>query len=137
MNDIINGFQLYCDSLNEDCPVVLLNVLELLNEFEGKEDLIRDQTIIIGEMMEREKEQKEQIDILRQTCQSMMEGQCVVSGSKQPQIVRCKECKHGNHIVSTVNGEITIYRIFCTKPYVERGNATHEPDWFCADGERK
>ena len=25
----------------------------------------------------------------------------------------------------------------CAKPYIERGNATHEPDWFCADGKKR
>lgn len=53
------------------------------------------------------------------------------------EIVRCKDCKHSNHIVCATKGEVMIYRVFCTKPYVERGNATHEPDWFCADGERR
>ena len=56
---------------------------------------------------------------------------------RDDEIVRCKDCKHGYHIVNTVNGNITIYRVFCRKPYIDEGNATHEPDWFCADGERK
>ena len=56
---------------------------------------------------------------------------------EQEAVVRCKECKYGHHIVCATNGEVTIYRVFCTKPYVEQGNATHEPDWFCADGEKE
>lgn len=31
-NVIMNEFELYCDSLNEDCPVVLLDALELLKK---------------------------------------------------------------------------------------------------------
>lgn len=49
------------------------------------------------------------------------------------QLIRCGNCKYGQHIVM---GEM-LYRVFCTKPYVERGNATHEPNWYCADGVRK
>lgn len=56
---------------------------------------------------------------------------------KKQELVRCKDCEYGFHLVSTVNGEITIYHVLCTKPYIEKGNATHEPDWYCADGERK
>ena len=56
---------------------------------------------------------------------------------KVKELVRCKDCKYGHHIVTTVNGEITLYRVFCTKPYVEKCNRTNEPEWFCADGERK
>ena len=52
---------------------------------------------------------------------------------KAKELVRCKDCKYGKHIVSTFNGEVIVYRIFCSK----RGNASHEPDWFCADGERR
>ena len=46
-------------------------------------------------------------------------------------VVRCKDCKNGHHIVNAVNGEVRVYRVFC-KPT----QAIHEPDWFCADGER-
>jgi hypothetical protein len=43
-------------------------------------------------------------------------------------IVRCKDCKFGFSEYGYV---------FCTKPFVEKGNANHNPDWFCADGERR
>ena len=67
------------------------------------------------------------------TCDSerTSDGGYKVIQSKE--LVRCKDCKYGKHIVSAFNGEVTIYRIFCSK----RGNESHEPDWFCADGERK
>lgn len=56
---------------------------------------------------------------------------------RDSEIVRCKDCRYGKHIVSTVNGEVTMYMVFCAKPYIERGNATHEPDWYCADGKKR
>lgn len=40
------------------------------------------------------KVQQLDIEALKNTIQSMVEGQCVIAGSKQPQIVRCKDCKH-------------------------------------------
>ena len=30
--NLVNAFELYCNSLDENCPVILLNVLELLKE---------------------------------------------------------------------------------------------------------
>lgn len=51
-------------------------------------------------------------------------------------VVLCKDCKYGHHIINTVNGEVRVYRVICVKPYGQ-GSAVHEPDWFCADGERK
>ena len=53
------------------------------------------------------------------------------------ELIHCKDCRYGHHMVETVNGEMTTYCIFCTKPYIERGNATHEPDWYCADGKKR
>ena len=44
---------------------------------------------------------------------------------EQPEIVRCKDCKHGQ----LIQGEI-----WCHK-YVPR--TMIPPDWFCADGERR
>ena len=65
------------------------------------------------------KEHQEQIETLKQTAQSMMEG-IVVS---QPQIVRCKDCKHG---IGDENAFV------CGLKQLTAGM-----DWFCADGERK
>ena len=45
---------------------------------------------------------------------------------EQPEIIRCKDCKHGADTI--INGEY----LFKTC----RG-VNHEPDWFCADGERR
>lgn len=49
----------------------------------------------------------------------------------QPEIVRCKDCKHGKLLfpdyVSCLNSEEN-----------ESGcHVSHRPDWFCADGERR
>lgn len=45
---------------------------------------------------------------------------------KQPEIIRCKDCKYGEHMCQPWSD------IVCTQ-----NRATHIPDWFCADGERK
>ena len=87
---------------------VCCDAIELLKEQQKEIDEIADEYIDIGKEM-----------------------------AKQPQIVRCKDCRYGHHVVETVNGEMTTYCIFCTKPYIERGNATHEPDWYCADGRKR
>ena len=44
--------------------------------------------------------------------------------SKKPEIVRCLDCKHGRQYAT--NAIDCEYRELAT-----------EPDWFCADGERK
>ena len=43
----------------------------------------------------------------------------------QPEIVRCKDCRKGS-LIMEVN----------TLPYIRCYGVDHEPDWFCADGER-
>lgn len=48
---------------------------------------------------------------------------------EQPDIVRCKDCKHGIRL------DDTNYFV-CTKPFAGI-RETHTGDWFCADGERK
>jgi len=45
---------------------------------------------------------------------------------EQPEIIRCRDCKHGADTI--INGEY----LFKTC-----GGVNHEPDWFCADGEKK
>lgn len=42
------------------------------------------------------------------------------------ELVRCKECKYGEPMCKPWDD------IVCTQ-----NNATHCPDWFCADGERR
>ena len=46
-------------------------------------------------------------------------------------VVRCKDCKHGNQLFADyVSCEISEEN--------ESGcHASHKPDWFCADGERR
>lgn len=45
---------------------------------------------------------------------------------QEPEIVRCKDCKHGE-IDTAING--VLLSITC-------GGVRHRPEWFCADGER-
>ena len=43
----------------------------------------------------------------------------------QPEVVRCKDCKHGAPTI--ING--VWLSVTC-------GDVDHRPEWFCADGER-
>ena len=45
---------------------------------------------------------------------------------RQPEIVLCKDCKYGEPMCQPWSD------IICTQNI-----ATHIPDWFCADGERR
>ena len=49
-----------------------------------------------------------------------------IEALKQPEIVRCKDCKHRNEANSPY------WEIWC-----ERNDHGVDGDWFCADGERK
>lgn len=45
---------------------------------------------------------------------------------EQPEIVRCKDCKHGAPTI--ING--VWLSVTC-------GDIDHRPEWFCADGKRR
>ena len=45
---------------------------------------------------------------------------------EQSEIVLCKDCKYGEHMCKPWSDIVCI-----------QNRATHNPDWFCADGERK
>ena len=47
----------------------------------------------------------------------------------QPQIVRCKDCKHGE--------KTSTFRYYPNLTWCNKCLQTHGDDWFCADGERK
>ena len=52
---------------------------------------------------------------------------CIEVLKMQPQIVRCKDCKHFDKSFS-----------YCaTRGYCDISSIRHEDDWFCADGERR
>lgn len=44
------------------------------------------------------------------------------------ELIRCKNCKHGEPFNEDV---------FCTKDIGTIESCVHKPEWFCADGERK
>lgn len=46
--------------------------------------------------------------------------------NKQPEIVRCKDCKNGAYVAQVG-----------TLPYVICRGVDHELNWFCADGKRR
>ena len=76
------------------------------------------------------KEQEEEIENLKQTAQSMMEGICLLK--EQPEIVRCKDCKYLERLpwLDDETGKAMV----CRK-HTFTGMRTE--DWYCADGERK
>ena len=45
----------------------------------------------------------------------------VLDALRQPEIVRCKDCKYYNSLMG----------------YCKDGHSYPSPDWFCADGKRK
>ena len=47
-------------------------------------------------------------------------------------IVRCKDCKHVSICIATEIMPDMPYYAHCTLT-----EETHDPDWFCADGEKK
>ena len=54
---------------------------------------------------------------------------------EHPQIVRCKDCKHGSlYCTEDVCGATLIE---CNHPDLGDTVAIHKLDWYCADGERK
>ena len=58
---------------------------------------------------------------------NMMHEQWIKAKEKmeQPEIVRCKNCKYGEPLCQPWTD------VMCTQ-----NRATHNPDWFCADGKR-
>lgn len=83
-----------------------------------------------NDVMELLKEQHEQIESLKQTAQSMMEG-IVVS---QPKIVLCNDCKYASDLLfkmNTITHEIDDKTI---SVYCRKHDCYHEVCWFCADG---
>lgn len=98
---------------------------ELLNERLERLAIVLDEimphcALLVRDALARMKEQDEQIESLKQTAQSMMEGITIM---KQPEIVRCKDCRFGS---------VWNNCILC-----DGVNGAHSPDWYCADGERK
>ena len=82
---------------------LLTDALELLKEQEAEIDEISDEYLDLGKEM-----------------------------AKQPEVVRCKDCKYGYHLLDTKKGVIIKYCIACLK----HPELMQSPDWFCADGER-
>ena len=48
---------------------------------------------------------------------------------RQPQIVRCGDCKHGE--------KTSTFRHYPNLTWCNKCLQTHGDDWFCADGERR
>ena len=66
----------------------------------------------------------------------------VGKASKQPKVVRCKDCKHFHEFEPSEFCKMMFHdetRYECWNPRLtDQDNVpTKGPDWFCADGERK
>ena len=48
-------------------------------------------------------------------------------------VVKCKDCIHGYKCKNAAGEEV----VECTNHYVSLDSICRNPDWFCADGERK
>lgn len=116
---VIKGLEIHTgllSSCKDGCPY-------FIGDGSKCKDLLKDALSML-------KEQEEEIENLKQTAQSMMEGICLLKEQgkcencaiaiedRQP-VVRCKYCTHTEHC--------EIYAGWDGK----------NPDWFCADGERR
>lgn len=72
---------------------------------------------------------REQVINDLQTQIEELEKRLTIALDGQPEIVRCKECKHGKSR-KNAKGEDMIDCFLAD-------NWLKHPDWFCADGERK
>ena len=64
-----------------------------------------------------------------------IDGKAIATMLRQEQeLVRCRDCKHGEWSKNALKEDM----IFCYNgdTGIEDGYL-HEPDWFCAEGERK
>lgn len=53
---------------------------------------------------------------------------------EQPEIVRCKDCKHAT---MTSDGKMCKYCEMDTDDFGDQRYVYHDADWFCANGERR
>ena len=94
-------------ALNDQCPY-------------GREDASNCLERLSSDALELINIQQMDIEAMRNAMQSMMEGQCVIVGSKQPKIVLCKDCKH-----------------ILPKKFCHKHSRRVSDDWYCADGEKR
>lgn len=99
-------------------------------------DLIDETLALLKEQEEVISNYKEVVENLLQQLQDInkymtpigmvSDVRAYIEGREQPEIIRCYACKHGEKAND-------VY--LCGKP---RGlGLAHEPNWFCADGERR
>ena len=75
-------------------------------------------------MSEREKvinDLQRQIEELEERLAIVLEG--------QPEIVRCKDCKHGE--------KVPTFKYYPDVTWCNKYLTSHNDDWFCADGEKR
>lgn len=104
-----------------------LDVLELLKEHENLEK--RHEILVnhVETMLAILKERNEKIAVLNRFIEQMPKPTKLldVFGDGYAKVVMCKDCKYGEQMCKPWTD------IICTQ-----NRATHNPDWFCADGEK-
>jgi len=92
-------------------------------------DLLKEQEEEIGnykEVVENLLQQLQGINKYMTPIGMVSDVRAYIEGREQPEIIRCYACKHGEKAND-------VY--LCGKP---RGfGLAHEPNWFCADGEKR
>ena len=123
---VIKGLE-YCithyncrDNRKPDCPY--LDLCEPIKDATGN-TLMRDALVLLKEQEQAMKEKDGTISNLIVQIKEI--SQCY------ERVVRCKDCKHGKQLFQD-------YVLCQISEENESGClASHKPDWFCADGERK
>lgn len=71
-------------------------------------------------------------DIVYENKRAYDSGYAKGYSARDNEIVRCKDCKY-SHIMTSNLMHPKVNKCWCEKDFIE---GWHEPDWFCADGER-
>ena len=70
-------------------------------------------------------------EYLNSGCTELLKKDALALLKEQGTVVRCKDCKH--YRINTVYPGTNMIMKYCAKTGITESN----PDWFCADGERR
>ena len=76
-----------------------------------------------------------QFDIQSSKCIFLLHEDALALLKEQPQIVRCKDCKHGGCRTTYTDGRLA--KVVCKLHGTKKNEVWMDAEWFCADGERK
>ena len=101
LNERLDRLAIVLDEIMPNCALLVRDAIDLLKEQEAEISRVSNEYLVL-----------------------------VGKVSKQPQIVRCKDCAYALF----KEGVVEHGYIFCTKPFTERWQAVKPNNWFCADG---